>query len=119
VLIAACALLIEQSAYRKKNMQGIADGGDFLRKTIANIPHVDTLPARGANVYDILKHKYLVLTSLGLADLVGRLERPIDRGFKPLGYHWRKHKEERAMQTQLERERRAKLQEWLLGRNVL
>ena len=38
-----------------------------------NIPHVDVLPAVGANVYDILKHDVLAITSAGVDGLVARL----------------------------------------------
>jgi large subunit ribosomal protein L4 len=52
-------------------------GGDALdanfKKSIANIANVDALPAIGANVRDILKHKTLILTMDGVAALEKRL----------------------------------------------
>ena len=42
-------------------------------RAAANIPHVDVLPAQGINVYDILRHKWLVLTRPALAALDERL----------------------------------------------
>jgi large subunit ribosomal protein L4 len=52
-------------------------GGDALdanfKKSIANIANIDALPAIGANVRDILKHKALVLTKDGAAALEKRL----------------------------------------------
>jgi large subunit ribosomal protein L4 len=49
----------------------------FLRAS-RNIPHVDVLPTVGANVYDILKHDMLVVTTAGVEGLRQRLagERP-------------------------------------------
>jgi len=44
-----------------------------FKKSIANIPNVDVLPAIGANVRDILRHKTLVLTKDGAAALEKRL----------------------------------------------
>jgi large subunit ribosomal protein L4 len=44
----------------------------FLRAS-RNIPHVDVLPTVGANVYDILKHDMLVLTTAGVEGLKERL----------------------------------------------
>jgi large subunit ribosomal protein L4 len=38
-----------------------------------NIPHVDVLPTLGANVYDILNHDLLAITTAGLAGLTARL----------------------------------------------
>ena len=38
-----------------------------------NIPHVDVLPTVGANVYDILRHDVLAITSAGVDGLVARL----------------------------------------------
>ena len=44
----------------------------FLRAS-RNIPGVDVLPTVGANVYDILRHDVLVVTSAGLEGLTARL----------------------------------------------
>ena len=44
-----------------------------FKKSIANIPHINALPAIGANVMDILKHKVLVLTTGGIKALEERL----------------------------------------------
>ena len=44
----------------------------FLRAS-RNIPHVDVLPTVGANVYDILKHDVLALTTAGVEGLKERL----------------------------------------------
>lgn len=53
-------------------IDGAAVDAGFL-KAINNIPHVDALPSIGANVYDILKHKELVLTKDAVAALEARL----------------------------------------------
>jgi large subunit ribosomal protein L4 len=39
----------------------------------ANVPHIDVLPAIGANVYDILKHDTLVLTRAAVSALEARV----------------------------------------------
>ena len=44
-----------------------------FKKSVANIKNIDALPAIGANVKDILKHKTLVLTKDGAAALEERL----------------------------------------------
>jgi large subunit ribosomal protein L4 len=38
-----------------------------------NLPHIDALPSGGANVYDIIKHDVLALTTAGVAALADRL----------------------------------------------
>ena len=45
---------------------------DFLR-AIRNIPKLDVLPTIGANVYDILNHDVLAITTAGLESLKARL----------------------------------------------
>jgi large subunit ribosomal protein L4 len=45
---------------------------DFLRAT-RNIPGLDVLPTIGANVYDILNHDVLAITTAGVAGLKARL----------------------------------------------
>ncbi len=45
---------------------------NFLRAT-RNIPHIDILPTRGANVYDILRRDTLVLTKKAVEQLTERL----------------------------------------------
>jgi large subunit ribosomal protein L4 len=49
----------------------LVDDG-FLRAS-RNIPHVDVLPTVGANVYDILRHDVLAITTAGIAALQVRL----------------------------------------------
>jgi large subunit ribosomal protein L4 len=50
--------------------------GDTVEANFAlaarNLPHVDVLPAGGANVYDILKHDTLVLTKAAVEKLEAR-----------------------------------------------
>jgi large subunit ribosomal protein L4 len=50
-----------------------AEVDELFKKSLANIPHVDILPSAGANVYDILRHKSLVVTEAGLKALEERL----------------------------------------------
>jgi large subunit ribosomal protein L4 len=52
------------------------DGGEVnhdFRLASANVPHIDVLPAVGANVYDILKHDTLVLTRAAVTALEARV----------------------------------------------
>lgn len=54
----------------------IIDGANLdenFAKAIRNIPHVDVLPEGGANVYDILRHDTLVLTTKAVEQLTARL----------------------------------------------
>lgn len=52
-------------------MDGVLDEG--FAKAARNIKHIDVLPTAGANVYDILRHKQLVLTKDAVAQLTKRL----------------------------------------------
>ena len=55
----------------------IVDGDkvcENLRKATKNIHNIDVLPTIGANVYDILRHKNLVLTEEAVAKLQERLK---------------------------------------------
>ena len=52
-------------------VDAVVDEG-FARAS-SNIPHVDVLPTVGANVYDILKHDFLAITTAGVAGLKDRL----------------------------------------------
>jgi large subunit ribosomal protein L4 len=52
------------------------DGSDVntaFRNASANVPHIDVLPAIGANVYDILNHDTLVLTRAAVSALEARV----------------------------------------------
>ena len=44
-----------------------------FRTASANVPHIDVLPAIGANVYDILNHDTLVLTRAAVSALEARV----------------------------------------------
>jgi large subunit ribosomal protein L4 len=44
-----------------------------FRNASANVPHIDVLPAIGANVYDILNHDTLVLTRAAVTALEARV----------------------------------------------
>ncbi len=54
----------------------IIDGAvnEGFAKAARNIKHVDVLPQQGANVYDILRHKQLVLTKDAVKHLEERLK---------------------------------------------
>lgn len=88
-----------------------------VKRCVANIQKINIIPARGANVQDIMLHKYLVITSAGVLDLTNRLKRPLHRGFKPLGFDWQKLREQRSAQVALERDRREQLASWLTARS--
>ena len=53
-------------------IDGAAVDVGFARAS-ANVPHIDVLPAIGANVYDILKHDTLVLTRAAVSALEARV----------------------------------------------
>lgn len=53
-------------------IDGAAVDVGFARAS-ANVPHIDVLPAIGANVYDILKHDTLVLTRSAVSALEARV----------------------------------------------
>eukprot|EP00878_Enallax_costatus_P007065 GHUV01007404.1.p1 GENE.GHUV01007404.1~~GHUV01007404.1.p1 ORF type:complete len:353 (+),score=105.41 GHUV01007404.1:281-1339(+) len=55
------------------------DGGLALRRTARNIPGVEIVPARGANVYSIVRRDVLVITKAAADSIVERLRRPINR----------------------------------------
>ncbi len=50
-----------------------AEVNAHFRNASANVPHIDVLPAIGANVYDILKHDTLVLTRAAVQALEARV----------------------------------------------
>jgi len=55
----------------------IIDGKDIdqnFKRAAANLGNIDVLPTVGANVYDILKHDYLMLTKDALSALEERLQ---------------------------------------------
>ena len=53
-------------------IDGAEVNSDF-RLASANVPHIDVLPAIGANVYDILNHDTLVLTRAAVTALEARV----------------------------------------------
>ncbi len=50
------------------------DENKNLERATRNIPRVKTLRAEGANVYDILRYRHLVVTAETIAALQGRIE---------------------------------------------
>ena len=50
-----------------------AEVNAHFRHASANVPHIDVLPAIGANVYDILNHDTLVLTRAAVTALEARV----------------------------------------------
>ncbi|OYU16306.1 MAG: 50S ribosomal protein L4 [Alphaproteobacteria bacterium PA4] len=50
-----------------------AEVNSSFRHASANVPHIDVLPAIGANVYDILNHDTLVLTRAAVTALEARV----------------------------------------------
>jgi large subunit ribosomal protein L4 len=55
----------------------IIDGAQVdagFAKAVRNLKHVDVLPQIGANVYDILRHQHLLLTTDALQQLTERLK---------------------------------------------
>ena len=94
-------------------LQEGADGGTMLRRGVSGLPLVNALPAVGANVYDIARHDYLVITEPALNALVERLTRPINRAFKPLGYEWRAWVAQQEVKAAERARRAAAFPEWL------
>ena len=92
--------------------------GNMLRRIIRNIQGVDALPAKGLNVYDILRREGLVMTRDGLRETIERLERPILRGFKRKGYDWRRAVGERRTRAAEDERRRGDVDAWLRERGV-
>ena len=45
-----------------------------LQRAAGNLGYVDVISSEGANVYDILKREFLVLTAAAVNDLEGRLK---------------------------------------------
>lgn len=55
----------------------VIDGKDIdnnFKRAAENLVHIDVLPSIGANVYDILKHDYVMLTTDALTALEERLQ---------------------------------------------
>jgi large subunit ribosomal protein L4 len=70
---ATLARRIQQLGWQKALLiDGDAIEANFSRAA-RNLVALDVLPARGANVYDILRHETLVLTRAGVDKLVERL----------------------------------------------
>ncbi|MEO0600043.1 MAG: 50S ribosomal protein L4 [Myxococcota bacterium] len=62
-----------QKRFELSTMLVVADRDDNLYKSARNIPGVTVLPPEGVNVYDILKHKSLVMTKDAVEALTNRL----------------------------------------------
>jgi large subunit ribosomal protein L4 len=58
-------------------LTALGDAANFVR-AYKNIKHIDALPVKGINVYDILNHDYLVFTKDGVAELDKRLTQSTD-----------------------------------------
>lgn len=52
----------------------IADADDTVMKSAKNLPKVKVLPVAGLNVYDILNHRNLAVTTAAVDSIVRRLE---------------------------------------------
>ncbi len=48
--------------------------GENFSRAVSNIPHIDVLPQKGINVYDILRRDVLVLTKSAVEQLEARLK---------------------------------------------
>ena len=51
----------------------LAEQDDTVRRSARNVPTVRVLPVEGLNVYDILKHRNLVMTAAAVEKVVTRL----------------------------------------------
>ncbi len=64
---------MERLGWRKALLiDGAAIDSNFARAA-QNIVGLDVLPSQGANVYDILRHETVVLTTAGVEGLTERL----------------------------------------------
>ena len=68
------AAQFEKNGWDKPLIIGGATLNEIFAKAARNIKHVDVLPLAGANVYDILRHKQLVLTKDAVKHLEERLK---------------------------------------------
>lgn len=66
-------------------VDGVVDPG-FLRAS-RNIPGIDVLPTVGANVYDILRHDVLAITTAGVEGLKQRLNGGVRQAVEPANAH--------------------------------
>jgi len=64
----------EKNGWDKPLLIGGKELDAAFAKAARNIKHVDVLPEQGANVYDILRHKQLVLTKDAVKHLEERLK---------------------------------------------
>ena len=69
---AALAKQLQALGWRSVLVVDGAVNQNFLRAS-RNIPGIDVLPTAGANVYDILRHDVLAITTAGVAGLTDRL----------------------------------------------
>lgn len=99
-------------------MQDAKDGGDQLRRAVQNMPRVDALPACGANVYDIVRHEFLIITQPALQGLMDRLTRPRNRRFKPTGYDWKEWVKSEAAAKERQAELASSFPAWLAAQRA-
>lgn len=92
-----------------------SEEGEMLRRASGNIPGVAVVPAAGINVWQVLKHDYLVMSRGAVERAIERLDLPNLRGWRirPAGYvsPWRRlrmeaEKERKAAGVRLEHVRR-------------
>jgi len=53
------------------------DENKFFVSSVRNLVHTDVLPVEGINVYDILKHRNLVITTDGLKGVISRFMKSV------------------------------------------
>ncbi len=68
------ATTFEKNGWDKPLIIGGAELNEVFAKAARNVMHVDVLPQQGCNVYDILRHKQLVLTKDAVKHLEERLK---------------------------------------------
>ena len=84
IVLEEARLAVPKTADMAKRLQVLGWGSALVidamavdenfKRSIANIPHIDALPQIGANVYDILRRDFLVLTPQALRALEARLK---------------------------------------------
>ena len=83
-----------------------------------NIPTANVIPVKGLNVYDIMRHRTLVLSKDALDDTIERVTRPVLRCFKPKGFDWKEYVVQEKQLRVTEAQRKVEIAQWLQERGI-
>lgn len=70
----ALSIMLDKLGWGNALVVGGSSIDEGFARAAANIPNFDVLPTQGANVYDILRRKHLVLTTEAVTALEARLK---------------------------------------------